>query len=96
MYEVLREDVAEDEEENSNGLLLYSMNEIEEFRSYVLLTETDECKRLQAMRYKGSIEDLLNRKLTDLITSSTCSPNLTDFLMRKSKYQNGRSNITLK
>jgi hypothetical protein len=63
MYEVLREDVTEDNGENSNGLLLYSRKELDEFRAYVVLAEADERKRCQVMRNRRSPRDFTAKEI---------------------------------
>lgn len=57
MYEKLYEDVAEDEGENSNALVLYTQTELDEFRSYLVLAEADERKRIAALEFKRSVDD---------------------------------------
>jgi hypothetical protein len=44
-------------EENTDELLLYTRDEIEEFRAYVILSEADVKARQEAMRSKRTIAD---------------------------------------
>jgi hypothetical protein len=63
MYEKLREDVAEDEEENSNALVFYSQTELEEFRAYLVLADSDEKRRVAAMGNKRTLADFTSKEI---------------------------------
>lgn len=63
MYEKLYEDVAEDEGENSNALVLYTQTELDEFRSYLVLAEADERKRIAALEFKRSVDDFTTEEI---------------------------------
>jgi hypothetical protein len=59
MYEKL----IDGKEENTDELLLYTRDEIEEFRAYVILSEADEKRRQEAMCHKRAITDFSQEEI---------------------------------